>query len=84
MAIHKFVLEFSDEQLDEVVKALKEYEPEFKVLDKVKLMDLILKITWQSPANEVVSNFIFDGGNALIGDCLTDEQAVGVVERVDN
>jgi len=82
MATRTIAITVTDEQLVKMVEGLKEIEPHYKVLDAVKLLQLLL----QQEADNVgvyLDNRIDGGGNELIGDVLGEKDCVGVVEEID-
>ena len=76
----KIVLEASDEQLASMVAELKKVEPQYKVLNARKLLQLLLQqeIDW---VDVYLNTRIDGGGNSLIGDVLEEEDCKGIVEE---
>ena len=74
-------IEVDEIKLKEMVEHLKAVEPEYKVHDPLKLLELIIKTDLENYVG-VLDRFIDGGGNSLIGDCLREEDCVGIVEEV--
>jgi hypothetical protein len=81
--MHQIILNVTDEQLANMVKSLKEYEPEYKVLNACKVLELLLKNEIEH-ADVYIVEKIDNGGNALIGDVLDEKDCVGVVEEIES
>lgn len=79
----QIILDVTDEQLKMMVNHLEQVEPEYEVLDALKLATILFKYDIDQ-LDSYLDRAIDGGGNSLIGDVLTEEEAEGIVIERDH